>query len=103
MMDDFEKNFMRSVARKAFRNCLIFGLILVTIWAVLLAFVPNGWWITAINIGFLIITVIGIAVPSTQFLKVYMPLPLAIIASAAIWLILVVFIRSIILELLGVI
>jgi len=102
-MGDFEKSFVKSVARRALRNCVIFGLILVTIWAILLAFVPDGWWIAAINIGFLIISVIGIGIPLIQSLKVFMPFALAIIASAAIWLILVVLIRSIILELLGII
>ena len=55
------------------RNILLMGLLLVVIWAALLAFIPDGWWITVINIIFLILTLIGIGYGSMQRLKFFMP------------------------------
>jgi len=102
-ISQFTKDLIKSEYRKGFRNALIFGFILVIIWAVLLAFVPDGWWITVINILFFIATAIVIGMSSIQFLRLYMPKIVAIILSAGIYVIMVVLIRSIILELLGVI
>lgn len=68
-MDDFKK----SGYRKGFGCALILGFILVIIWAILLAFLPDGWWVAAINIGFLIISAIVIGLPSITFFKLYMP------------------------------
>lgn len=98
------RDWKKIVYRKIFiRNALVFGFILVIGWAGLLTVIPTGWGITATNIGFLLISLFVIGIPSLQFLKLYMPTLLAGIVSGLIWVIMVVLIRSIFLELFGVI
>lgn len=90
---------IRSVSeyQKRFRNGLIFGFVLVTIWAILLTFAPSGGWIALINIGSLVITTFAIAIPSLQYLKLHMRTIFAFMLSLLIWFTMVAFIRSIIL------
>ncbi len=96
-------DFVKRLEKRAFWGMLGFALALVIIWAVLLRFVPAGWWVTAINIGFFIATAIVVSRASIWFFKPRVRLVVAVIISAAIWVLMVVVIRSAILELLGVI
>ena len=89
--------------RRAYRNIFFFGLVFVTIWAVLLKFLPDGWWITGINIIAFLFSLIGIGLGSLQALRPSMPNWLAWVCALLTWFIIVILIRSLLLNLLGVI
>lgn len=96
-------NFARAQMVKAFLGLLFAGLIFIIVWAVLLRFLPDGWWIMAINIIGFLLSLFIIGMGSWQTLKAFMPSILAFILGVVIWFIMAVVIRSFILDLLGVI
>lgn len=98
-MSDFE----RSMMARSFWGLIVAGLIQVLIWTVLIRFLPSGWWIIGINILGFLITAIFIGMGSWQVLKVYMPSSIAFFIALTIWAIIVIGIRSILLNLFGVI
>jgi len=85
-----------SMNRTAFRNALIITGILMVIWAVVLEFIPEGWWVLAINVAGLILTSWILLSCAMPFLKDYMPTLLAVMASGALWFVMFVAIRTII-------
>jgi len=96
-----QRTEVKKTHRRAFRNALILGLILCIIWAVLVAFVADGWWMTAIDIGFFIVMGIVIAMPSIAFFKLYVPTIMAVVLTSVVWVLMVAVVRLIILKLSG--
>lgn len=85
-----------SMNRRAFKNALIITVILMVIWALVLEFIPEGWWVLAINVAGVILTswiLLSCAIP---FLKAYMPTVLAGMASGTLWFVMFVAIRNVI-------
>ena len=79
------------------------GIGLVVLWAVLLKVVSGGWGVLAINISFLIGTIIIIGAGSIVFFRRYLRTSLAVLIAAGIYVAIVVGMRSAILTALGVI
>jgi len=98
-MNDLFKQY----GKRSLLGVLLLGLIYVAIWAALVAFIPNGWWITVINVVFLIFSFVFIGIGSMQALKLFMNTALAFFIALGIWFVWVVLIRSFILSLFGVI
>ena len=96
-------DFVKAQMGKSLMGLLIMGFVIICLWAVALRFLPDGWWITAINVIGFIASGLIIGIGSWQTLRLSMPSLLAFILAVVIWLIVVVLIRSLILELLGVI
>jgi len=98
-MNDLFKQY----GKRSLLGVLLLGLIYVAIWAALLAFIPSGWWITVINVVFLIFSLVFIGIGSMQALKLFMKTVPAFFIALVIWFVWVVLIRSFILSLFGVI
>ena len=79
------------------------GVGLAVLWAVLLKVVSGGRGVLAINIGFLIGTIITIGVGSIVFFRRYLRTSLAVLIAAGIYVAIVGGMRSAILTALGVI
>lgn len=89
--------------RRGYWGMLGAGLALVIVWAVLLKVVSHGWGILAVNISFLIATILTIGMGSVVFFRRYMRTGFAVLLAAVIWVAMVAGLRSIILTVLGVI
>ncbi|MBM3142971.1 MAG: zinc ribbon domain-containing protein [Chloroflexi bacterium] len=98
-MDD---NFIRSFMSQSFRNILIFGLLIVTIWAVLAAFVPEGGWMILVNIAFFLLSIIFFGFPLYSGFRMFLTPIWAWFVSTLIWLFFIVVVRSIISFLFGI-
>jgi len=98
-MNDLFKQY----GKRSLLGVLLLGLIYVAIWAALVAFIPNGWWITVINVVFFIFSLVFIGIGSMQALKLFMKTGFAFFIASWIWFVWVVLIRSFILSLFGVI
>jgi len=96
-------DLFQQYGKRSLLGVLLLGLIYVVIWAALVAFIPNGWWITVINVVFLIFSFVFIGIGSMQALKLFMKKPLAFFIASVILFVWVVLIRSFILSLFGVI
>ncbi len=95
-------NFAKAMERRIFWGLLAFALVLVVVWSLLLRFVVSGWGILATNIGFFIGTAVVISQASFRFFRPRVSFALAVVISAGIWLVIVVLIRSLILDVLGI-
>lgn len=95
--------YTRAMMWKAFQGILFAGFVIILIWALLLKFLPDGWWITVISIGGFILTIFIIGFGCFQTLRTFMHGFWAFILGLTIWFVMAVLIRSLILELLGVI
>lgn len=91
----------KSLNRRAFKNGPIVTLILMVIWALVLEFIPEGWWVLAINILGILLTAWILLSTAIPVLKVHMPTLIAVIASGALWFVMFVAIRFIIGAVLG--
>lgn len=87
--------------RRGYWGILGAGLALVIVWAILLKIVSQGWGILAVNIGFLIATILTIGMGSVVFFRRYMRTGFAVLLAAIIWVAMAVGIRSIILTVIG--
>ena len=87
--------------RRAFKNGLIVTFILMVIWAIVLEFIPEGWWVLAINIVGILITAWILLSTAIPFLKVYLPTLIAVIASGILWFVMFVAIRFVIGAIIG--
>lgn len=82
--------------RRGFRNSLIAGFTIVIVWALLIEYAVSGWGILAVNISFLIASVFVIGMNSYTFFAHYMRRGFATLLAAAIWVGLVLGLRSLI-------
>ena len=90
-----------SINKRAFKNGLIVTLILMVIWALVLEFIPEGWWVLAINILGILLTAWILLSTAIPFLKVHLPTLIAVITSGGLWFLVFVAIRFIIGAILG--
>lgn len=65
-------DFKSKETGKALFGLLVFGLIQVVVWALLVHFLSNGWWITAINVIGFLFTMVFIGLGIMQTLKIVM-------------------------------
>jgi hypothetical protein len=105
MNNDIKSELVRELVvkdiRRAFRNGLIVTSILMIIWAIVLEFIPEGWWVLAINIFGILITVWVLLSTAIMFFRRYMTMIPAIMLCLGLWFIMFVAIRFIIGAILG--
>ena len=73
----------------AFWGLLFSGLIQVVAWALLVRFLPAGWWITVINVLGFFITIMFIGLGTWRTLKMIMPSLLAFFIGLVIWFVVI--------------
>ena len=86
----------RSLDKKVFKRGLIVTLILMVIWSIVLEFIPEGWWVLAINIVGILITAWILLSTTIPFLRIYLHTIIAVISSGVIWFVMIVITRLII-------
>lgn len=97
---------MQQIYQKYGKRTLLFiavySLIYVVVWSALTSFLPNGWWVTAINVIFWIGSLVFIALAPLQILKlVGMSTTTAAILAVLFWGAFVIGIRSAFLSVFG--
>lgn len=96
-MDDLTNRYFR----KQFWAILIGGVMLVTVWAILGRFVPEGWGLGAVNVIGFLLSIMFIGMGSQRALRWLMPSFLAWVLAFCVWAIMVFLVRSLILSALG--
>ena len=96
-----EESIAVSLTRRAFKNSLIFVAIIMVIWAIVLEFISQGWWVLVINIGAIIVTAWTILSCAIPFFRLYMPGIVAFLISGTLWFVMFIAIRLIIGAILG--
>ena len=83
------------------RNTLIVGIILVILWAIGNIFVPEGAWMVAVNIGFVVLSLLFFWLPMDRCLTMVLPKWFAFLVTSLLWVVLFFGLRSLILSLVG--
>jgi hypothetical protein len=86
----------------AFRNLIIFDIVIVFVWSLLDRFMPSGWWITAINIAGFIWSVFFVGIGIWEALKLRIPNGVAFFISIVLWWVIVIGGRTLFLTILGI-
>ena len=98
-MGEFRDQLVKQHLYKGIRNLFIYGIIFALIWGTLNIFVPEGWWMAAVNIICFLISILIFWWPLESFFKMTMPSWLAIIVATLLWGAIFMGLRSILLAL----
>lgn len=93
--------FAKKMLGRSLWGLLFVGLIIVVVWSLLTHFLPSGWWITLINVLGFLLTALIIGVGTWQTLKLVISSGIAFLIAVAIWAVMVIGLRTLILALLG--
>jgi hypothetical protein len=94
----------RSLDKRVFKRGLIVTSILMVIWAIVLEFIPEGWWVLVINILGILLTywiLLSTVIPFFKGSLRTISTIIAVIASGVLWFVMFVAIRFIIGAILG--
>lgn len=93
--------YLKTMLGRSLWGLLVVGLIIIILWSLAVHFLPDGWWITLINVlGFLLTTVI-IGLGTWQTLKLVISSGIAFLIALLILGAMVIGLRTLILSLLG--
>jgi hypothetical protein len=93
--------YLRKMIGRSLWGLLGVGLIIIIVWSLATHFLPDGWWITLINVLGFLSTAVIIFLGTLQALKLVISSGLAFLFALLIWAAMVIGLRSLIFSLLG--
>jgi len=94
-------DYFKEMVGRALSGLLLAGLIVIVLWSLAVRFLPDGWWITLINVLGFLSTILIIGLGSWQTLKMAVPSGVAFLVGSLMWVAMVIGLRSLLLNLLG--
>ena len=88
-----ENSLMRHLVRRMIGSLLMLAII-VTVWELVIHFMPGDWWISVVNIGFLLITAL-MAVSLKNQIRLLVSDLAAWLNAILAWVLLVIVLRSV--------
>jgi len=89
------------MGRRAFWGMLAWALGLSILWGILVVVLSDGWWILAINITFVILTIVFVVRACLFYFRPRLSGWLTALIGAGIWILIAVLIRTLVIDVLS--